>query len=69
MCVSDLQVDELLAGEFGPYGRRRVFDGGTVTNTVEAENGTVSFADAEDVVLEVCAGGAWDCVSELRSPW
>jgi hypothetical protein len=59
VCVSDLQVDELLAGKFRLYRRRGVFDRGTVTDTVEAENGTMSFADTEDVVLEVCAGGAW----------
>lgn len=55
MGVADLQVDKLLPREFGGNGGRGVFDRRTETNTNEAQDRAVAFADAEDVVLEVCA--------------
>lgn len=55
MGVANLQVDELLPGKLGGDGSRGVFDGSTETDTNEAQDRAVAFADAEDVVLEVCA--------------
>jgi hypothetical protein len=54
--VAHFQVDELLTWELGLDGRSGGFDRGTETDTHETENGAVSFADTEDVVLEVCPG-------------
>lgn len=59
MRVANLEVDKLLAGELGLDGSRGVFDAGTETDTDEAQDGAVAFADAEDVVLEVCACGSF----------
>jgi len=56
--VADLEVDELLAGELSFDRGRSVFDAGTETDADEAQDGAMTFADAEDVVLEVSAGGS-----------
>jgi hypothetical protein len=61
--VSDLEVYKLLAGVLGLNGGGRGFDGGSVADTVEAEDGRVAFADAEDVVLEVGAGRPWELLA------
>lgn len=58
MRVSNLQVHELLAGELGFDRGGGVFNRGTETDTDEAQDGAVAFADAEDVVLEVSACGS-----------
>jgi hypothetical protein len=55
MRVPNLQVDKLLAGELGRNGSRGVFDGRTETDTDEAQDCAVAFANAKDVVLEVGA--------------
>jgi hypothetical protein len=57
--VPDLQIYVFLIGVFGLDGGSGIFDGSTVTNTVEAEDGRVAFADAEDVVLEVGTGSPY----------
>lgn len=58
MRVSDFQVHELLALEFRLDSGSGSLDGGTETNTDEAENSAVAFTDAENVILQVCAGGS-----------
>jgi hypothetical protein len=58
MRVSNLQIYELLAGVFGLDGSCGVLNGSTETDSDESEDGAVAFADAKDVVLEVCAGCA-----------
>lgn len=57
--VSDLQVHVLLAGVLWLDGRGFRLDRRSVSDSDETEDGRVAFADAEDVVLEVGARGAW----------
>jgi hypothetical protein len=59
--VADLQVDELLPRELRLDGGSCVFDRGTETDTDKAKDSAVSFADAKDVVLEVCACCTCNC--------
>lgn len=58
MRVSNLQIHKLLAGVFRFLGDGSVLDRGTVSDTDEAQDGGMAFRNAEDVVLEVGAGGA-----------
>lgn len=57
--VAYFQRDELLAGVFGLFRAGAGFDGGTVADADEAQDCAVAFGDAEDVVLEVGADGAF----------
>lgn len=61
MGVSYFQDNKLLAVIFGSLGCDVGcrFDGSTVSDPDEAENGTVTFRDAEDVILEVGASGSY----------
>lgn len=57
MRIADFEGDEFLTIVFGLFRDGFIFDGGTVADADEAQDGGVAFADAEDVVLEVGSDG------------
>jgi len=56
--VADFEGDEFLPRVGGLLGQGGGLDGRAVADADEAEDGGVTFAYAEDVVLEVGADGA-----------
>lgn len=65
MRETQTQAHKILVRVFFELGS--LVDGRTVTDTNEAEDGSVAFGDADDVALEVGPGRAWENGSGLSA--
>ena len=61
MRVADFQRDELLTSVFRLFGDRLLFDCRSVAHAYETQDGGVTFADTQDVVLEVGSNSSCVC--------
>ena len=65
MRVADFEGDEFLPRVAGRGGYGAGLDSGAVADADQAQDGRVAFADAQDVVVQVSAGGACAVVRAL----